>query len=451
MTRSSRPTVAVIGGGFSGLMTAIHLLREPGGPCVRLIERRDVFARGAAYGVDQDDHLLNVRAGNMSAFPAQPDHFTSWLAAKRPAAGSTSFVSRACYGDYLQDLLREATRGEAGRLILDQDEAISVAVDEAGFSVGLAIGRQVRVQAVVVAVGNLPPTFPPGVDASVAQHPGYVADPWSSELQRLPRAGTAVLLGTGLTMVDVALRLERERPELRLLALSRRGLPPRRHLVEGPVPSPWVPAMSAPAPVLREARRRAKDEEWRSVVDGLRPHVQALWGGWSEAERSRFLRHLRPWWDVHRHRIAPPVAFRLDHLISSGRLRIRRGRLARVTPAADMLDVMWTTPTGEAKGLAATALVNCTGPTGDLARADDPLLRSLADDGLIRADAQRLGLDADPRGRLLDGFGRADRGLYGVGPVTRGALWEITSVPDIRVQAQTCAREIIESLKTAAA
>ena len=450
MKLGSRPSVAVIGGGFSGLLTALHLLEAPGGPCVRLIERRDGFGRGAAYASSRHGHLLNVRASNMSAHPDRPGHFLDWLAAQGDAPAA--FVSRTHYGDYLQHLLREAaTQGEAGRLILDRDEAVDVAPEGDGWSVALAIGRRVRAAAVVLAVGNLPPPVPAGLDEEAAAHPAYLADPWSRRMEAAPQAGVAVLLGTGLTMVDTALRLERERPGLRLHALSRRGLLPRRHLVEGPSPSPWRPGDLRARAILREARRRAQGSDWRAVVDGLRPVVQDVWGAWSDTERGRFLRHLRPWWDVHRHRIAPQVASRLDHLTSCGRLRVARGRLAAATPDGEGLSVAWTTPDGEVRTLRASALVNCTGPNGDLTRAGDPLLSGLAAQGLIRADAHRLGLDSDPQGRLLGRDGRGERPLFGVGPVTRGALWEITSVPDIRVQARACARQVVRSLERAGA
>ena len=448
MRLGARPSVAIVGGGFSGLLTAVHLLEIPGGPCVRLIERRDVFGRGAAYAATRHGHLLNVRAANMSAHPDRPDHFLDWLAAEGGVEAPAAFVSRARYGDYLQHLLRRAAaQGEPGRLILDRDEAVEVAPEGEGWSVALAIGRRVRVSAVVLAVGNLPPPVPRGLDEEAAAHPAYLADPWSPGLDALPDGGVAMLLGTGLTMVDVALRLERERPGLRLHAISRRGLLPRRHLVEGPSAAPWRPSDGRVHAVLRQARRRAQDGDWRRVVDGLRPVVQELWAAWSEAEQRRFLRHLRPWWDVHRHRIAPPVASRLDHLTSSGRLRVARGRLTGAAPDGDGLRVAWSTPAGQARTARACALINCTGPNGDLTRAGDPLLTGLAAQGLIRADPHRLGLDSDPQGRLLGRNGGVGRSLFGVGPVTRGALWEITSVPDIRVQARDCARQVHHSLE----
>ena len=447
---SDRPAVAVVGAGFSGLLTALHLLRDRDGPQVRLIERRAAFGRGAAYSTTSQEHLLNVRASNMSAFPEQPGHFIDWLAREGQAEEGATFVTRARYGGYLQAMLREAAEAsEAARLILEADDAVELRPERQGWSVTLGMGRSFAVDAAVLAVGNLPPHLPPGVDAGTARSPGYFGDPWSADFSRLPEEGCVVVIGAGLTMVDLALRLACERPKLRMLALSRRGLPPRRHLGHGPAPEPFAPeAQDTPLSLLRRLRERAGSSDWRALVDGLRPHVQAVWRSWSLEERNRFLRHLRPWWDIHRHRLAPAVAAKLDHLTGSGTLTIAAGRIASVTPDGDGLQVAWT-PRGarERRAKPVVAVINCTGPNGDLTRVGDPLLSQLVEQGLIRADACRLGLDVGADGRLISRDGVANPDLYAVGPVTRGAFWEITSVPDIRVQAAQCAAAILDRVR----
>src|SRR5687767_13617887 len=113
---SQRPSIAVIGAGFSGLMTAIHLLlKSPrDGPRVHLIEQSEAFGLGAAYATESGRHFLNTRASNMSVFPDRPDHFLQWLEAQPGAEGisGSSFNTRRTYGEYLQSLLREAACGE---------------------------------------------------------------------------------------------------------------------------------------------------------------------------------------------------------------------------------------------------------------------------------------------------------------------------------------------------
>ena len=448
--QNHRPTVAVIGAGFSGLMTALSLLEQPDGPRVRLIERRSAFACGAAYSTNFKDHLLNVRASNMSAFPDQPDHFVRWLAAEGEEAGAAAFVRRSRYGDYLQAMLAKAAeRSEAGRLLLEADGVVGLAPRDGRWRLTYDMGRALDVDAVVLAIGNFPPHQPAGVTDQAAASPGFAADPWSADLGRLPQDGQAVLIGTGLTMVDVALRLAADRPNLTLLAISRRGLLPHRHLENGPPPLAWDPGRRPSARrLIRQMRALSRSADWRSVIDGFRPHVQGVWRSWTDDERDRFLRHARPWWDIHRHRLAPAVAARLDALIQSGVLTVRAGRISRIDADGEGLTVDWR-PKGVRTTQTATAglVVNCSGPTGQLARSPDPLIADLARQQLVRPDRQNLGLDVDALGRLISADGAPSPTLYSIGPVTRGAFWEITSVPDIRVQAAALARQVSSQLQ----
>jgi uncharacterized NAD(P)/FAD-binding protein YdhS len=451
---SSKQTVAIIGAGFSGLLTALHLLSRADGPKVRLIERRGAFARGAAYSTLDEDHLLNVRASNMSAFPEAPDHFVDWLAARGEPGCKTLFVRRQQYGDYLQDLIQKAIESSpAGRFLLESDAAIDLTRENGAWRVLMAMGRSIDADAVVLAIGNLPPGDVPGFTPNALRSAAYLADPWSLDRERIPETGTALLIGSGLTMVDVAVYLAKRRPALDILALSRRGLLPRRHLVEGPAPIPRPsPEGASPLMVLRLLKEAARYDDWRAVLDGLRPHVHVLWRNWSLVERQRFLRHARPWWDIHRHRLSPPVAQKLDHLFASGRLRTAAGRIRSVDVADDAFDVIWS-PRGEAKTVRtkASIIINCAGPNGDAMQAADLMMSNLVRRGFARPDVCRIGLDVDLDGRLIGASGEADPSLFAIGPITRGALWEITSVPDIRVQAKACGDFIAKALAAAAA
>jgi uncharacterized NAD(P)/FAD-binding protein YdhS len=244
-------------------------------------------------------------------------------------------------------------------------------------------------------------------------------------------------------MVDVAMRLNRLRPGLRMLAISRRGLLPRVHLAEGPAPfDQQRPDNISPLALARRLRQVSREQDWRAAVDGLRPHVHAIWSAWSLDDRRRFLRHARPWWDVHRHRMGPPVAANLAGLIASERLTIAAGRIRSIDTAPEGLDVRWRRKGAEGEERTSAALlVNCAGPNGDPAASSDPLLIDLLRSGNARGDACGLGLDVDPDTRVIDARGSAHESLFAVGPITRGALWEITSVPDIRLQAAHCATQ----------
>lgn len=184
---------------------------------------------------------------------------------------------------------------------------------------------------------------------------------------------------------------------------------------------------------------------WRTTVDALRPATQDLWRGWSVAHKQAFLRHARPFWDVHRHRLSPEVASRVADLRRTGRLTVAAGKIVRLAEAEDgRVDGAWR-PRGEvgSQPFSVTAVINATGPTGDVTRSDDPLVLDLIRRGLARPDPLRLGLDVDAGNRLLDVSGSATPTLFAVGPITRGAWWEINAVPDIRGQAALVAQAVL--------
>lgn len=444
---TDHPTVAVVGAGFSGLLTALRLLLTPEGPRVVLIEKGPRFGRGAAYATGNPGHLLNVRATNMSALVEQPNHFLDWLGAVGVAAPDQVFVTRDRYGQYLQSLLREATADRSsGRLTLEHDEVTAVARNGDHWRLSLAMGRSLAADAVVLALGNLPPPPPEGLDPALAKSERYVADPWAWAGPREWGGGEVLILGTGLTAVDIALSVDAAQPRTAMTALSRHGLLPRIHgEASASAALPGAPA-GPPAVILAEVRRRA-EIDWRGAIDSLRPHVQALWRGWSLAERRQFLRHLAPWWNIHRHRLAPQVAARIDGLRQSGRLSVAAGRIERLTLEADGIEVMWTRR-GETmpRSRRVTQVINCTGPRLDLAGSDHSLIASLLAAGLARPDACRLGLDVDARSRLIGASGETADSLFAIGPLTRGQFYEMTSVPDIRLQAADCADTILNTL-----
>jgi uncharacterized NAD(P)/FAD-binding protein YdhS len=412
--------VAIVGAGYSGTIAAVEIARAAPGAGIVLIEKSGHFARGAAYGTTSPGHLLNVRARNMSALAGEPGHFADWAAGQ--GHGADDYVPRRDYRRYLASLLDGAA--SVTRVI---GEAVAV---ETG-AVRLASGELVPCEAAVIAGGNYPSRLPAAFGARA------IHDPWGPEgAAKLAEAaalgGELLLVGTGLTMVDMAVSLEEAGFAGRILAASRRGLVPRAHVSPAAAPLEWEPPARLGA-LVRAVRAR---EPWRASVDGLRPHSIALWQGLTETERRRFLRHLRPWWDVHRHRIAPRVAARIEAMRASGRLEVAAARIARVEGEWVIL-----APRGGGEiRRRFDAVVNCTGPEGDIRRVQDPLIRSLLASKRARADELGLGLEVEPDSRLA-GSG-ADPALYALGPLTRGAFWEIVAVPDIRGQAAQVARAI---------
>lgn len=432
--------VAIVGGGFSGTLLAVNLLRHDG-PRATLIERAPSPARGAAYSATRPEHLLNVRAGNMSALADEPDHFVRWLEARGIATG---FVPRRIYGDYLADLLATTSAAAPGRLRIVAAEAVSGSLDEHGATVRLGNGEVVAADTLVLAPGNLPPPLPGGLNAADLPPGCYVADPWRGDLGRdLGPDDTVLVLGTALTMVDVALLLDATGFRGTIVALSRHGLVPRAHDAGPPPPLRRERPAATALALLREVRARSAAIGWRGAVDELRPMTQALWRALPATERRRFLRHLRAWWDVHRHRIAPEVAERLAAMQAAGRLRVVAGHVTDWRAEGGLARVAYRPRGGEAvEVVRVRRVVNGTGPQGDLARVADPLLASLRDAGLLRSDPLRIGIDVDQGSRAIAADGRAHDRLLAVGPMTRGAFWEIVAVPDIRRQVWSVARRL---------
>ncbi|WP_271298948.1 FAD/NAD(P)-binding protein [Sphingomonas sp. CV7422] len=435
--------VAIVGGGFSGSLLAINLMRHDG-PRATLIERRPTqMARGVAYSAAHQDHLLNVRAGNMSALPDDPDHFVRWLEGKALGDART-FVSRRIYGAYLREMLDAAVAAHPQRLTLIEGEAVGLARDDGGVTVRLDDGRDVAADVAVLAIGNLPPHTPPGLDPAALPPGCYRADPWAGDISEgLAAEDSVLLIGTGLTAIDAALLLDAAGFTGQIVAMSRRGLVPRAHADTPAQPGLRERPAGGLAQQVAQLRTRAAAIGWRAAVDALRPMTQIMWGAADAATRRRFLRHLRPYWDVHRHRLAPSVAAKIAALRDSGRLHFVAGKSVAAAADGDHALFHWRPRGSDAVTTTRVArIVNCTGPQGDLLRSDEPLLRGLLRQRLIRPDPLRIGLDVDAQSQVIDADGRADPRVFCIGPMTRGGLWEVVAVPDIRQQNWTLARRL---------
>lgn len=439
--------VAIVGAGFSGTMLALNLL-EQADVEVLLIERdRHRMGAGVAYSSSESAHLLNVRAGNMSAFPDRPDHFCDWLSA-RGLGCDAAFVTRATYGRYLRETLAGAMERYGRRLKLVDDEVLDIEERGGQVTLGLVNGGLIEADRAVLAIGNLPPHDPPAIAGAHLPSHRYIGDPWASSFEEgLAKDAPVLVIGTGLTAVDVILRLVTHGHEGPITALSRRGLRPHRHVDGLPRPKP---VLAKPAPELSElvrwAQTEARGQDWRLVVDSIRPITQMMWASADAAKRARFLRHLRPFWDVHRHRLAPEVADRIDALVASGQLNFHAGKIAKVTVEPDALAVSWFPRGGDAAVVTrAVRMINCTGPQGDLLRSTDPLVKRMLGAKRIRPDALRLGLDIDRDGHVIDARGLPSEHILAIGPMTRGDLWEVVAVPDIRIQVSALARRLVNA------
>ncbi|MGZ5910198.1 MAG: FAD/NAD(P)-binding protein [Reyranella sp.] len=456
---NERPrSVGIVGAGFTGTMLAVHLIELSRVPLqVILFDRTATFGNGTAYATPNAKHLLNVRVANMSAYDADPDHFVRWLDEQNEACADPptrrAFVSRGTYGRYLRATL-EAARLRAGSrssVVEVGAEVTSLRAGERSVELASADGRRFDVDCVALCIGNLPPQLPVDVRAMPADLGRYVANPWAADaLSRIGTEDSVVLVGTGLTMVDVVLELRSRGHKGSLTALSRRGLVPVAHRDTQPYP-PFLAAERLPTTVrklFRAVRREVataaqRGLDWRSVIDALRPQTQALWRNLALDERRRFLRHVRPYWEVHRHRVSPAVAAEIAELQRSGELSIAAARIVALEADDNGFSLRIRARNHDGvRHLSGNWLVNCSGPQLDYGRIGDPLIRYLFASGMARPDPLMLGLDVTDDYRLVDAMGAAAACLFALGPPIRGSLWETTAVPDIRKQCEALARHL---------
>ena len=213
-------------------------------------------------------------------------------------------------------------------------------------------------------------------------------------------------------------------------------------------PSQWLEGPLTARGLLRHLRREVARAEragidWRGVLDAWRDQVPLLWQRLPMAERRRFLRHLRPYWDVHRHRMAPEIAAQVREMQASGRLEVRGGTIEAYLPCHEGVAVRFRNRGSAVETrVVADWLVNCAGPTLDFREVRDPLIRDLLARGLVRPEPLGLGLETTRSLQLLHRNGWPNPSLFALGPLTRGSFWETTGVPEIREQGRTLARRL---------
>ena len=426
--------IAIIGGGFSGAMLAARLA-ECGVASV-LIDRTGTFGPGLAYSTPFEGHLLNVRANRMSAVEGRPDDFVEWLRASAGwRADPDGFAPRRYFGEYLQHRLNAVRLAHPGRVELATGEATAVEPD----GVSLADGRRIAACAVVMATGNPAPKIARSGSRRI------IPDPWAAgALEKIGPQDEVIILGSGLTMVDMVLWLNANGRGGRIRVLSRRGLTPRAHgrRHDAPTPPTGLLLEGPPSRRLAEARRLSGETGgWRAVMEGLRPLTAQLWTEAEPKTRARWLRHLRPWWDVHRHRIAPEIDEAMDRLEAAGRLDVSAGRVDRIEAGTDGVTVHWRPRDGSRRPpLTAAWLIDCTGPGH--AAAQTPLTAALLAEGRVRLEPLGLGLDLTADGRAIGADGTPDERLFVLGPPAFASFWETTAVPDIRKRIEGLAQTL---------
>jgi uncharacterized NAD(P)/FAD-binding protein YdhS len=458
-TDSAPRLIAIVGAGFSGTAVAINLLRRAARVPLHivLIDPRAEIGAGVAYSTRDYPYPLNVAAGQMSLDAGNPQDFLHYARAQGIHAVPGDYLPRQVFGEYLRARFAEARAAAPPQVDCTHRRANVLQLKRAGdrFELWLDDASALLADEVVLALGNPPPVDLPEL-ANIIGTDRYIRDPWSIGALSNQAIESVLLIGSGLTMVDAALRLAAIRPRLRHIhVLSRHGWLPQTQATE---PKPAIkPDVSAALgqtrgsirKLVRTMRNLAREVrtaggDWREVLALARAHLPGTWRELEDKERARFLRHVRSLWDVHRHRVPAGPLSAVQTLTRLGVLEVQAGRIEHVSLVDDSVEVIWR-PRGSPKARAwlVERVINCTGPDACARRSNDPLVRSALASGLMRCDAQSLGIDVAPDGRVISREGTPVDSLYYIGPWLRARDWEATAVPELREHAAQLATRLL--------
>jgi uncharacterized NAD(P)/FAD-binding protein YdhS len=445
--------ITIIGGGASGTLLALNLLKNEAAHLnINLVERRNRIGRGVAFGTTRESHLLNVPAGRMGAFADDVEHFHKWLSDTGREFAPSDFVPRVLYGEYLRTLINDAAESDGGRrLKLIDDEAVDLSVNENSAEVILGSGEILPSDRVVLAFGNFKPPHPSVPNVEFTRSERYFQDPWNSKLYETIEPDDEVfIIGTGLSMVDVVLHLHRHEHRGRIQAISTRGLLPAVHKLGFTYPSfeSELKDKTRITDLLKTVRRHMKasavsGSDWRAVIDSMRPVTQQIWTDLPLAEKRIFKQHLSRYWNIARHRMPPEAADVLDRMQSAGGLEILAGRLTDIRINENQNFEVEYTQIGERRTASARIVVNCIGSESNFAKIDSMLVRNLIGRRHIRTDRLTMGIDAEPDGRVIDRTENPSEVVFTLGTALKGILWESTAIPEIRTQARDLALKLL--------
>jgi len=447
--------VVIVGGGFCGAIVALHLAREAGKAVeIDIVEPRPLLGGGVAYSAPDTAHRINVPAARMSAFSEDLGHFDRWLRAtdilardpEAEIAGGYLFPARLEFGRYLDELVRGEATAKAGRLTHRRTRVTAI---EDG-AVRLESGETLQADRVVIALSHPPPNLP-GRLQTLKDDPRLVRDPWrAGALDAIPRDGAVLIVGTGLTMADIVASLAKSGHRGPVIAFSRRGLLPRGHALEATeligdfASEPSQTALDLLMRIRAEvAKAVGQGRTWQAVLDAVRRDGGKVWGNLPLPQKRRLLRHLRPFWDVHRYRIAPQPEAQLKAWQAEGRLKVLAASLANVEAQEDAVHVtLRRRKDGTRIEIPATAVILATGPAHDRLIELTPALAGLVAAGRLEPDPLGLGIAVDPQSRVIDRTGQGDDRLWVVGPLARERFGELMGLPQVLTHSETVAKSL---------
>lgn len=458
---TDKPHIAIVGGGYSGAIVALHLLRNCQDQTFALdvIEPRPLIGGGLAYSTAEPEHRINVAAARMTPLPDDPEHFDRWFRQSAGAAADPkaiiadgrAYPRRAVFGRYVGDLVRDAAiQAKYATFQHIRSSVRQIELIRDGYHLTLDNGETIRADLVVLATGHSEPATPE-LFRAVAWHPRFVANPWASDALAAIRAEDWVLIiGTGLTMADTVAALRARGHVGQITAVSRRGQlsQPRTSLpVEAYGDFQRDPAKTVSG-LLHRVRVVTRElaclgRPWEDVVDAIRQQAVTIWGSLPLVERQRFQRHLRPYWDAHRYQVAPQIDAVVQHDLRRSTLQVLAASFQQVSADADTFRVKL-----RRRGASSLverhfhAVVNCTGPNHRVIVSGNPALASLQSASLLSADPLCLGIHVDPNNRVIGANGVGRESLLVAGPPARFTFGELMGLPQVTLQAKSVADQI---------
>ncbi len=451
--------VVIVGAGFSGSMVAYHLLSNGSTIWdITIVDARNENARGMAYDTNSVAHLLNVPARLMGANPTNPNGFYEWLCTSGYKYDPNAFVPRALYQKYLNQIMAEpiAHPDYAGRFRFIRAEVVEIKPDDSILTVTLKDRSEIQTDRIVLALGNMPYLTPAPL-VTLTNSPDYHENPWCTRIHsELKDGATIAVVGSGLSALDLILDLESQGFRGNYIVVSRHGLLPKAHPVSHrsmTLSDQSIAAMhNGPLSALREFVRLTYASglelgDWVGIIDAVRPEISKIWNSWPITEKRRFLRHLRAYWEIHRHRAPAQSLATLEQLSQSGRLKLIAGRVTSARPNRGGIEIKMQ-PRGMTQEMSvrASRVVNCTGPGADISRQPLPLLSNLFSSGMARPDQLGIGIDSSENGALIDAHGHISSSVFTLGPMRKGTLWESTAVRELRMQALRLCQTLNESI-----
>ncbi|GAL85209.1 putative polyketide biosynthesis zinc-dependent hydrolase BaeB [Sporocytophaga myxococcoides] len=441
-------TISIVGGGFCGCMLTLHLLKKRQSKIkIHLIDKSEKLCKGAAYSTEFNFHLLNVNAGKMSALQSDEDNFINWLKENKYPYNNEDYVPRKLYGNYLSNLLYHELNEAPDNVDIHIEEAIDVTLENDKAVILLESGKKIISDKVVLAPGNFSPQsdndpFEKYIDDGI-----YFTNPWNHQtiIDKIHKEEDILILGTGLTMIDLCTTLYFNSHKGKIHAFSRHGFLPAVHK---PVYfyEPFyheIEKTSSLSEVLSIVKKhlhshKQQGGDWRDIIDSLRPYNQKIWMNFSTNDKALFIQKLNRLWSISRHRIPQEYQITIDELLKNNMLEIHSGKIDTIVKTGRKLNITVRKKNNEQPtSLSVHRVINCTGPQLNYLKLQNPLIKNMIQKGLIHPGPLNLGVDATPEGKVKNHYN--ENIIYALGSALTGVLFESTAVPELRVQAEVLA------------